>query len=47
MRQLVITGPHAVEWREAAAPALEGDGHALVRPLAVATCDLDAASSRA
>jgi alcohol dehydrogenase len=30
-----------LEWREAADPALEGDKEALVRPLAVATCDLD------
>jgi threonine dehydrogenase-like Zn-dependent dehydrogenase len=29
------------EWREADAPALQGDGEALVRPVAVATCDLD------
>ena len=43
MRQLEITGPRAVEWREAPAPALQGDGEALVRPLAVAMCDLDAA----
>jgi alcohol dehydrogenase len=31
-----------LEWRESAAPALSSDGAALVRPLAVATCDLDA-----
>jgi alcohol dehydrogenase len=43
MRQLEITGPRSVEWREAPAPALAGDGEALVRPLAVAMCDLDAA----
>ena len=43
MRQLEITGAHRVEWRERAAPALQGDGEALVRPLAVALCDLDAA----
>ncbi len=43
MRQLVITAPHAVEWREADDPTLGGDGHALVRPVAVATCDLDTA----
>jgi threonine dehydrogenase-like Zn-dependent dehydrogenase len=43
MRQLEITGVGSVEWREAPAPALEGDGEALVRPLAVAMCDLDAA----
>lgn len=43
MRQLEITGERSVEWREAAAPALQGDAEALVRPLAVAMCDLDAA----
>ena len=43
MRQLEITGERSVEWREAEAPALRGDGEALVRPLAVAMCDLDAA----
>jgi threonine dehydrogenase-like Zn-dependent dehydrogenase len=43
MRRLEITGAHAVRWNEAAAPGLEGDGEALVRPLAVAMCDLDAA----
>jgi threonine dehydrogenase-like Zn-dependent dehydrogenase len=30
-----------LEWREADDPRLEGDGEALVRPVAVATCDLD------
>jgi alcohol dehydrogenase len=43
VRQLEITGVRSVEWREAPAPALAGDGEALVRPLAVAMCDLDAA----
>lgn len=43
MRQLEITGRRLVEWREAADPKLDGDGQALVRPLAVATCDLDSA----
>jgi threonine dehydrogenase-like Zn-dependent dehydrogenase len=42
MRQLEITGARSVEWREAPAPLLQGDGEALVRPLAVAMCDLDA-----
>src|ERR1700748_1857499 len=42
MRQLTYTGPDSLEWREAPAPALESDAAALVRPLAVATCDLDA-----
>ena len=42
MREVVYVGPGQVEWREAPAPRVEGDGEALVRPLAVATCDLDA-----
>src|SRR3954454_4263404 len=42
MRQLEIVGAGAVQWRDAAAPSLQGDGEALVRPLAVAMCDLDA-----
>jgi threonine dehydrogenase-like Zn-dependent dehydrogenase len=43
MRQLEIIGARTVEWRDAPAPALQGDGEALVRPVAVATCDLDGA----
>ena len=43
MRQLEIVGKRSVEWREAPAPALRGDGEALVKPLAVAMCDLDGA----
>jgi alcohol dehydrogenase len=39
---LTYTGPQALEWREAAEPRLTSDAAALVRPLAVATCDLDA-----
>ena len=46
MRQLEITGARTVEWREAPTPALGGDGEALVRPLAVAMCDLDGAFLR-
>jgi alcohol dehydrogenase len=42
MRQLEIIGARWVEWREVPAPRLQGDGEALVRPLAVAMCDLDA-----
>jgi threonine dehydrogenase-like Zn-dependent dehydrogenase len=42
VRQLEITGARAVRWSEATAPDLQGDGEALVRPLAVAMCDLDA-----
>jgi len=43
VRQLEITGARSVEWRDAPRPALGGDGEALVRPLAVAMCDLDGA----
>ena len=41
MRALIFTGPDQLEWQERSDPALGGDGEALVRPLAVATCDLD------
>ena len=41
MRQLFYLEPGKVEWREVDDPALEGEGEALVRPLAVALCDLD------
>jgi threonine dehydrogenase-like Zn-dependent dehydrogenase len=42
MRQLTLIAPRHVEWTDAPDPALEGDGQAIVRPLAVALCDLDA-----
>src|SRR4029077_12812951 len=42
MLQLTYTAPNELEWREAQAPQLSSDGAALVRPKAVATCDLDA-----
>jgi threonine dehydrogenase-like Zn-dependent dehydrogenase len=42
MQQLTYTAPYALEWREAPEPQLSSDGAAIVRPLAVATCDLDA-----
>jgi len=41
MRALVTTGPGALGWQEVETPALPGDDGALVRPLAVARCDLD------
>ena len=40
-----VAGGH-LEWRDVPAPSLQGNGEALVRPLAVATCDLDAAIVR-
>jgi threonine dehydrogenase-like Zn-dependent dehydrogenase len=42
MLQLTYTGPDALAWREAPEPRLSSDAAALVRPVAVATCDLDA-----
>ena len=41
MRALTFAGKDQIEWRDAPDPKLQGDGEALVRPLAVATCDLD------
>jgi threonine dehydrogenase-like Zn-dependent dehydrogenase len=42
MQQLTYTGANALEWQEADDPRLSSDAAALVRPRAVATCDLDA-----
>lgn len=41
MRQLDFIEAGKLEWRDADEPRMEGDGEAIVRPLAVATCDLD------
>lgn len=41
MRQLTFLSPGAFEWRAVPAPKLESPRHAIVRPLAVARCDLD------
>jgi threonine dehydrogenase-like Zn-dependent dehydrogenase len=41
MRQLTLVEPGRVEWIDAPEPTLQGAGEALVRPLAVALCDLD------
>ena len=41
MRQLTMTEARDLEWRDVPEPALESAGQALVRPLAVALCDLD------
>src|SRR5258705_12744168 len=43
MQQLTFLEAGKVEWREVDAPALEHDRQAIVRPLSVATCDLDTA----
>ncbi len=41
MRHLVLTGPKRLAWQDVPDPELRGAREALVRPLAVATCDLD------
>ena len=41
MKQLMLDGPDACSWREATDPTIVAPGQALVRPLAVACCDLD------
>ena len=41
IRQLAFVEPGRVEWQEAPGAALPGPAGALVRPLAVARCDLD------
>ena len=43
MRQLEFVEKGTLEWREAPDPKLEGDGEAIVRPMALATCDIDVA----
>ena len=42
MRQLTLVEPHRLEWQDVEAPRREDGDDALVRPLAAATCDLDA-----
>ncbi len=41
MRQLTFLRPGAFEWRDVPAPRLTCDTDAIVRPIAVARCDLD------
>jgi threonine dehydrogenase-like Zn-dependent dehydrogenase len=41
MRQLTFISVGVFEWREVTIPALQADTDALVRPIAVARCDLD------
>ncbi|HZC12577.1 MAG TPA: alcohol dehydrogenase catalytic domain-containing protein [Thermoleophilaceae bacterium] len=41
MRQLTLTEDGRVEWQETSDPLLRDAGDAIVRPLAVALCDLD------
>jgi threonine dehydrogenase-like Zn-dependent dehydrogenase len=42
MQALVYAGPRCLEWRDVQEPKLTGGDEAIVRHLAVATCDLDA-----
>lgn len=42
MRRLVFVGPRRVEWVEAPDPELSTERSAIVRPLVVSTCDMDA-----
>jgi alcohol dehydrogenase len=42
MRQLVFDGARTARWREAPAPALTSGTSALVHPVVVSTCDMDA-----
>ncbi|WP_082068003.1 zinc-dependent alcohol dehydrogenase [Mycolicibacterium llatzerense] len=41
MQSLTLLGTGSLRWDEVAAPVLTGPGQAIVRPVAVATCDLD------
>jgi threonine dehydrogenase-like Zn-dependent dehydrogenase len=41
MQQLTCVEAGKLEWRDVPAPRLEGDGEALIQPLAVARCDID------
>lgn len=43
MQQLMFIKPGATEWHDAPPPRLDADTDVLVRPVAVATCDLDVA----
>ena len=43
MRALEFVEKGKLEWREAPAPKLKGDGEAIVKPVALATCDIDVA----
>jgi threonine dehydrogenase-like Zn-dependent dehydrogenase len=43
VRQLAFIEKGKLEWRDAPDPQLEGDVQAIVRPVALATCDIDVA----
>jgi threonine dehydrogenase-like Zn-dependent dehydrogenase len=42
VEQLTFVGPHQLEWHDVASPTIDTPTAVLVRPIAVATCDLDA-----
>jgi alcohol dehydrogenase len=46
MRELQFVEKGKLEWRDAPDPKLEGDGQAIVKPVALATCDIDVAFVR-
>src|SRR5688500_330975 len=41
MRRMVLVGTSEVRWEDVDEPVLGDGGQAIVRPIAVATCDLD------
>src|SRR5262247_3399498 len=41
MQQLTCLAPNKLEWQDVAEPRIAGDREAVVRPLAVARCDID------
>jgi hypothetical protein len=43
VRQLEFLEKGKLEWRDAPDPKLGGDAEAIVRPVALATCDIDVA----
>ncbi|MEV0292302.1 alcohol dehydrogenase catalytic domain-containing protein [Nocardia sp. NPDC050710] len=46
MKRLMLFGPGELKWEEAPEPELTAPGQALVRPVALATCDIDPAVLR-
>lgn len=44
MRHVLFEGPGRVRWEDLAEPQVTGPNQAVVRPIAVATCDLDVAA---
>ena len=46
MRQMIFDGPGRLHWEDTASPGIADPDSAVVRPIAVATCDLDTAILR-